>query len=237
MDVSMTEHILAVTGTVDGMVSAGVTDTFCRMQAQNSFGGIKFTTCILRDMQDYAYMRNAAAKLLFDSDCSRLWFFDNDIVPEDDILDLLDIDADIAGAAVPFESCMTGAYLRLSDLDDLESRRDPPDEGVPFSVTGLGMGCTWIRREVLEDKRMRYSSDYERRDGTIMQLQDSEPPPLFQFHRKPNGAVNMGEDFDFTYRAAKLGYSVKIVPSIVCGHIKTRDILELIQRVPRQAAA
>lgn len=230
------EHILIVTATMDRMVSSGLANFFAAVHAQNAGSKkYKFSTLILENIVGYALMRNKASKHFLASDCERMWFIDNDVMPADNALSLLDVEGDIVAAVVPFVHCAAGAYLKLDDVNDLTTR----DEhyflsGHLMDVTCVGTACTIIKRRVLEDPAMRYSRDFIRRDGKPDRLNDDEPPAIFKYHYLPNGGTNMGEDFDFSYRASKLGYRVVYDGRVVCDHVKTIPILELIERARLQ---
>ncbi len=231
----MTEHILIVTATMDKMVSSGLASFFGAVHAQNGTTEYKFSTLVLENIAGYALMRNIASKHFLESDCDRLWFIDNDVMPAANVLSMLDVDADICAAVVPFVHCTSGAFMRVSDLDDLSTiDKKYYSVGTLEDATCVGTACTWIKRKVLEDPGMYYSRDYIRRDGKPDRLNDDEPPAIFQYHYLPHGGTMMGEDFDFTYRASKLGYRVRYDGRVICDHVKTMALLEVIERAKRQ---
>jgi hypothetical protein len=231
------EKILIATATMDKMVSSGLASLFAAVHEQNHREDrrYEFSTLILENIQGYALMRNMASKAFLDSDMDRLWFWDNDVVPADNALDMLDVDADICAAVVPFVHCTSGAYMKVEDLDDLSSMSaEYGSTGSLLDVTCVGTACTWIKRRVLEDPGMYYSRDFVRPDGRKDRLNDDEAPCIFQYHYLPNGGTNMGEDFDFTYRASKLGYRVRYDGRVVCDHVKQMALLEVIERARLQ---
>ena len=180
------------------------------------------------------YVTNRAAQVFLSSTCDRLWFIDNDTILPADIFELPDIDGDIVTLPYPFVGTMTPAIVNYKDLNDFDAGMkdvEPGPDGVA-DVNGTGMGCTIIRRSVLEDKRMRYSTIYETQDGKVKDEADEGdvPIPIFRFHRRPSGRWEMGEDYDFCIRAKKLGYSIKIRMKSICGHLKTIDLNEAFER-------
>jgi len=230
------EHILIITATMNKMVSSGLTNFFAATHAQNAGAKkYKFSTLILENIQGHALMRNIASGHFLKSDCSRLWFIDNDVMPADNMLSMLDVEGDIVAAVVPFVHCTSGAFMRVSDLDDLSTiDKKYYSTGTLEDVTCVGTACTWIRREVLEDPEMYYSRDFIRPDGKEDRLDDAEPPAIFRYHHLPHGGTLMGEDFDFSYRASKLGYRVRYDGRVICDHIKTMALLEVIERAKQQ---
>lgn len=230
------EHILMVTATTNKMVSSGLTNLWGAVHEQNAGSKkYKFSTLILENINGYALMRNTASKRFLESVCDRMWFWDNDVVPADNALTLPDVDGDIVAATYPFVHCTSGAYLKVDDLGDLSTRNsDCVPGGTLMDVTCVGTGCTIIRREVLEDRRMHYSRDFIRMDGKPDRLGDNEPPAIFRYHYLPHGGTLMGEDYDFCYRASKLGYRVRHDGRVVCDHVKTMALLEVIERAKIQ---
>lgn len=89
----------------------------------------------------------------------------------------------------------------------LPGRHEPAD---PFEVSGLGMGFTLIKREVMEalaDVR-----------GGIKGLW-----PFAETENEESGRGN-GEDLTFCLRAKELGYSSFVVPEVKVGHIKEIEL-------------
>ena len=230
------EHILICTATMDKKVSSGINNFFSAAHAQNAGATrYKFSTATLENVQGYALMRNMASQKLLESPCDRLWFIDNDVIPPANVMDLLETDGDIVGASIPYAFSLSAAFLKLKDLNDLRTMEGhflPSDQ--THDVTCVGTACTIIRRHVLEDPRMHGTRDFLYRDGRKGRLSDDAPPPIFQFHRLPNGDINMGEDWDFCYRASKLGYRVRYDGRVLCDHAKTVGLLEVIEKAKQQ---
>lgn len=216
----MRRHCLIVTATTDKMISAGLSRFLCQAYIINNIkvGSWKYSTLILEDIKGYALMRNVAVKVARESGVDRLWFIDNDVVPADNAFDLMDTEADIAGAVVPYAHCMSGAFLK---------RGEPWGDMAPASgvheVHGMGMACTWINREVFADGRLEVEPG-------------CDPPASFEYRYKPNGETLMGEDFDFCDRATQHNYKVRLNADIICGHIKTVDLKEAIAFAQRRMA-
>ena len=229
------EHVLIATATMDKKVSSGIANLFSQVSAPGIKQDYKFSTMVVENVRGFALMRNMVSGVFLKSPCDRLWFLDNDVLPAANVLDLLDVDGDVVAGVVPFQHCTSGAYLKLRDLDDLSSRtEDYTGTGTLLDVTCVGTACTWIRREVLEDPKMHLGRDYVRPDGRADRLGDEEPPSIFRYNWLPNGDTMMGEDFDFSYRASRLGYRVRYDGRVVCDHVKTLAMLELLDRAKQQ---
>ncbi len=230
------EHIFIVTATMDKMVSSGVTNLFSAVHAQNATAKkYKFSTLVIEDVQGHAMMRNVAAGKFLESKCDRLWFIDNDVMPANNMLSFLDVEGDIVAAVVPFVYCTSGVFMRINDLDDLSTiDKKYYSTGTLEDATCVGTGCTWIRREVLENPGMYYSRDFVRPDGKKDRLDDNEAPCIFRYHHLPHGGTMMGEDFDLSYRASKLGYRVRLDGRVICEHVKTVALLVVIERGKEQ---
>lgn len=226
------KHILIATATMDLRLSTGVTRFFSQAHQRNSLpDGPRLSTLILEGVRGYAHMRNRACQALFASSCDGLWFVDGDTMPPPNAFDLLDVEGDVVAAAMPYET-LTGAVMVLRDLDDLSSTKAIPPGDV-LNATAVGCGFTLIRRSVLEDPRLRWASSYCRQDGSVRDLADdpNAAPAIFRYHFKPDGDTDMGEDWDFTYRASRLGYRVRLHRGVECDHLKTVGILA---RSPRE---
>jgi len=218
------EHILLAPSAGDRRYSDGLLGFIASALNKNSdpYSPHRFSTVIASNIRGYAAMRNFCADRFLKSNCSRLWFLDDDIMPPLNIFQLLETDADICVAPYPFIGNMRPVYLHYADPVSMTGLVEPKSDGKALDVTGVGMGCTLIRRVVLEDTRMRYSTKYIASNGKEMDQKDEKGslPPIFRFHLKPDGQAELGEDFDFSMRAKRLGYSVKVRPDIPCDHLK-----------------
>lgn len=185
------------------------------------------------------YARNIMCGQFLRSECDKLWFIDEDMLPESSVVRLLHSDADIiaarmykfdhpnpeAGKTVGLGLCAmmkakNGLYQPV-----LPSLGDPAIQ----DCDAVGTGCTVIARRVLEDRRMWSDNIYTKADG-VTEDGNVDPgrgdyaPYIFRFRRAPNGMGIMGEDIDFCERAKALGYSIKVDLNAGCGHFKPIDI-------------
>jgi len=231
------QHVMVIVPTLDRMVTDSIATFFAQCGRKNADPDFpyKFTCGTLSKIQGYANMRNRAAKMFLDGPCDRLWFIDNDTLLPDEIFDLLPIDGDIVTLPYPFAGTFCPAIMNYKDVDDFDGGLEEIKVGPGgiADVKGTGMGCTLIRREVLEDARMRYPPEYLRPDGKPCTL-DDEPdaqPAIFRFHYKPNGEILLGEDFDFCIRAKRLGYSIRVKLTSQCDHLKTVALNEAREHI------
>lgn len=80
----------------------------------------------------------------------------------------------------------------------------------PFEVDGIGTGFFMVRRELIE-------AIIAENDGDIFQ---------FKTDRNPFGVVEvLGEDYEFCFKAKKLGYKVVADPRIPTRHLKPSGVL------------
>ena len=210
----------------DGRIGAGAVQFALQATMQNMVQDkYKFSTFLPTEIRGYARMRNLCVKLFLESPCDRLWFFDEDVVPHEKVFNLLEVDADIAFAPYPAVETFNPVLVKLKDLNRIEAGPSQEGKEGPIrDIHGCGMGCTIIKRRVLEDRHMWYSTKYSNRSDppTIMDLADDPDslPPIFRYHFKPDGGPLMGEDHDFGIRASRLGYSIKCDLRIVNDHMK-----------------
>jgi hypothetical protein len=227
---------MVVVPTLSRWVTDSIAEFFAQAVHQNYINGhpFKYTTCTVAEIDGYAAVRNIAAQRFLASPCDRLWFIDNDTILPDDIFDLPYVDGDIVTLPYPFTGTMTPAIVNYANLWDFgHGLKDvvPDDDGIA-DVNGTGLGCTLIRRKVLEDPEMRYPTVYKTGDGKFLDEADDKdaPEPIFRFLRRPSGRWELGEDYDFCIRAKRLGYSIKIRMKSICGHLKTIDLNDAFER-------
>jgi len=185
------------------------------------------------------YARNVLCGAFLRTDCDKLWFIDEDMLPESSVVRLLKSDADIICARMykfdhpnPDEGKTVGLGLCAMNKND-RGLFSPlmPSVGEPSvqDADVVGTGCTVIARHVIEDRRLWSTNvfttmDGKTIDGNLPPERGDYAPNIFRTVRAPNGAGLCGEDVDFCRRAKALGYSVKVDLNAVCGHFKAIDI-------------
>lgn len=185
------------------------------------------------------YARNILCGAFLRTECDKLWFIDEDMLPEASVVRLLHAEADIVAARMykfdhPNPEKGTTVGLGLCAMKKQENgfyRPVTPSLG-EFSIQdcdAVGTACTVIDRRVIEDRRLWRPNVYTTADGvTIDGNVDTGKgdwaPNIFSFPRAPNGMGIMGEDIDLCSRAKELGYRIKVDLNAVCGHFKPIDI-------------
>jgi len=187
------------------------------------------------------FARNVLCGGFLRSDCDKLWFIDEDMLPEASVARLLHSKADITSARMykfdhsnPQEGRSTGLGLcaMTRKSNGMYQPMTPQlDEPAFQACDAVGTGCTVITRRVIEDRRMWFPNVYTNVDGEVIDGNEPRPdkeyaPAIFRYLRAPSGAGIMGEDVDFCERAKQLGYSVAVDINAVCGHFKSINIDE-----------
>lgn len=199
--------------------------------------GMQF--CIEMGRAPVEFARNLLCGYFLRSDCDKLWFIDEDMLPESSVVRLLYSDADVISARMykfdhPNPEKKTQVGLGLCAMKRLETgfyRPLMPELGDPAvqECDAVGTACTVVSRRVLEDRRLWSPNVYRTVDGDMIDGNEMKPtgeyaPNIFQYPRAPNGAGIMGEDIDFCERVKALGYSIAVDMNAVCGHWKHIDI-------------
>lgn len=166
-----------------------------------------------RIFHDFA--RNAYVDQFLQSDCDILLFLDSDIVPPENLFDIVTIHGDkweLAGAPYPVWVSHKGysgpqvAYTVYSDLDNNQMTYAAiPQQGIDF-VAGIATGCLFIRRSILEKMEK----------------------PYFEFKYDPETRnMTEGEDLGFCLKMQKAGKRFFIDYSLVCHHFKQISLLDV----------
>lgn len=169
--------------------------------------------CVRRIFHDFA--RNSMVDDFLESDADCMWFLDSDVTPPLHVLDLVTQHWDkwqLAGAPYPVFMQPPGyngpqvvftVYRGTSEQGLHPSRI--PDSGTDF-VDGVATGCLFIKREV------------------FAKLQR----PYFEFkYRTDDRNITEGEDIGFCKKVLAAGYKFFVDYSMVCGHTKTVDLLDV----------
>jgi hypothetical protein len=175
-----------------------------------------FAISIYNGLKGVSYARNTICDDFLKTDYDALWFFDYDCQPWKDSVEpteLLQVDADIVGGVYPLlQLDPVKQTMRFHYIvgDEKGHPMELPPEGVA-EVHYVGMGCTLIKRHVLQDRQMLLDPF-------------ANPVCLFREEYWPTGKLKMTEDFDFCDRAKKLGYSVKCHSGVKFGHVNSVDL-------------
>ncbi len=246
------EHIHVAVPTVGNRMTVNMQNFFQAMHTINTNNfPYHMTYEMVNDKCPVEYARNELVKTVLRSPTvSRLWFVDADMVPPKNCWDLLRVDADlVCGQAYNFCHVTEDGQAERMKLCAFEYNKDEgsfvalvPEVGDRvLDVDACGAACLIVRRRVLEDPRTHLDGSYMSLKGEPANISDDPnfAPALFRTIYKPNGHRLRGEDLDFSWRAKKLGYSVKIDLGVRFGHHKNVDldqILNLTSRVATEVA-
>lgn len=160
--------------------------------------------------------RNAYVDNFLKSDCDMLFFIDSDIVPPENLFDLVKDHEDkweLAGAPYPVWQTQSGydgpqvTYTVYKDNGELGKMYPAPipQVGQDF-VAGLATGCLFIKRHILEKMQK----------------------PYFEFKYHPETReITEGEDLGFCLKIQKLGIKFFIDYTMLCHHFKTISLLDV----------
>lgn len=144
-----------------------------------------------------------------------LFVDDDTVVPVDAIPKLLALDKPVAIGVQPlYFSGIFVANVKLPD-DPVNGPYPWPDwitwrrPSEPFRAGYCGLGCTLIRRDVLEK---------------------IGHPWFVEEYGNVWGEGNVTEDTYFCQKVAAAGYEIWCDPTVVCGHLKTVDLLDWLPR-------
>lgn len=231
--------ILIVVASEDRKITVDIGMFMASAMQLNSTDGCPFLFSFeaIVGVRGFAAMRNAGVKKFLDSDNELLWFIDNDIIPHPDVFSLPELEGDIVCAPYPWQGNFKVCLPLYKDLDDLSQGMKQVSLGgsKPY-VDCVPMGCTIIRRHVLEDGHMWLDPEWVGLDGKKHTLGPDDSPPIFQESKKANGDMEHGDDHDFCIRARKLGYKVRADMTMVCGHMKSVDLVAAVPIVLKNYA-
>ena len=174
---------------------------------------------ILFSRDDIGYFQPQAATLdivrneivrqaLATPDITHVFMLDSDVVPPDNIMDLLlECDSPMATAVVPLYmgGKITTNIQVKAENGTIQWLKACPQDGEPFEVENAGTGCVLIRREVFE----------------------KVPWPWFKFELLNQEGDVITEDIYFGNKAREYGYRYKVRP-VLCGHMKKVDLMDIV---------
>lgn len=216
----------------------------------------RFQWQVVNGRRPVEFARNVLCGIFLEkTKAEKLWFIDEDMVPTESSLQLLDLDADIvAGRAWAFDHSAPEAgkepSLRLC-LFHYNRNGDfkfnpivPKDGDSVLPIVAAGTATMLISRKVIEDRRLWLSDEYQGLDGNTHRCSDDRgddwAPPIFRTQYAPNGRILRGEDLDFCLRAHELDYRVLADVTAQFGHLKELnidDVAMLCELVARRVAA
>lgn len=174
-----------------------------------------------RIFHDFA--RNSYAEQFLKSDADMLLFLDSDVVPPENLFDLVTEHGDkweLAAAPYPVWQSQAGFEGPQVTFTVYVDNNEPgkmfpapiPDSGIEF-VAGAATGCLFIKRTVLEKMAK----------------------PYFEFKYNPETReISEGEDLGFCIKMAALGKKFFIDYSMRCHHYKQVDLMDIQNFVEHQ---
>jgi GT2 family glycosyltransferase len=155
--------------------------------------------------------RNRIVKeFLEDPDNEWLFFIDDDMLPKNNVLGMIDFNKPIQQAVTTvmqkrlpqplirkFAPGTDELMWRMIEPEDINQR---DDELIP--VDGIGTGCVLIHRSVLEKIK----------------------PPWFEFKRDEYGIAIMSEDYVFSKKATEAGFEMFCNTAFNVGHLHLVDL-------------
>lgn len=237
------EEILIATPTGRSVVSAPLVEFCLRLQQLNYDTNCpwRFSFLFVCGVSPVEFARNRCVHFFLQAEgASRIWFWDDDMIPAPNALATLTVDADIVSGTyfnfgrVDYGGMGTIALIhpdyepktcKWSSLRDVQSP--------VMDIWGAGAGSMVVRRQVLADQRMHLPSSYTDIEGHPRDMNDEGgdtiAPAVFRSIYTPHGRVHASEDLDFIRRARLLGYSCKGLPGVFHGHQKTINLGDLAQ--------
>lgn len=202
------QTVASLLGTADLMRSRGIP-----FECQLQVGGSIVT-----------FARSKAAHCFLESDKTRLFWVDSDIVwkPED-FLHILALSSalDCVGAIYPSKSEPALFFLNY-EREELAS-----NELGCFEVKGLGLGFTCVQRHVMEKLAER---------APKLKFPDAREPIPHIFRLDSDGDEARGEDMAFFADIKALGFPVWLDPNINLGHVGAKiyrgDFMSHLTKVP-----
>jgi hypothetical protein len=151
-------------------------------------------------------------KFLAIKDCDYLMMIDSDIIPQPNILNLVDFQKDIITPLmfVHQKGTLIPLYLRRN-ADGIYDAGNYLEEKGLQEVDATGTGCIIIKREVLEKLEYPFRNEYDK-----------------------DGIKKFGNDFNFCKRAKELGFKVWVHLDYITDHIADYSLRELFMDKIRQ---
>lgn len=173
-----------------------------------------------RIFHDHA--RNAFVESFLQSSCDILWFLDSDVVPPENVLDLVVQHGEkwkLAGAPYPVWMTVPGFETQQVNFTVYKKGETGkfhaakiPESGTEF-VDGIATGCIFIKREVIEKL--------------------SKPYFEFKYNSESRDIIE-GEDLGFCHKVNNLGYQFFTDYSMLCHHYKKVSLLDVSNTIEIQ---
>lgn len=147
---------------------------------------------------------------LEETDHDTLLMIDSDIIPPDNILDLLEEDFDVISPVI-FSTRQGIPYpvgARMQDNGKLSMYHGGSDEEI-LDMDAVGTGCIFIDRSVF----------------------DRIEKPYFEFEKNDDGSMDVSEDFSFCLKCVDAGLSIKMHTGYTCGHVTGMNLEKVMSNM------
>ena len=191
------ERIFVAMPSFDGMCTTGLAHLCYEFGRESD----KFVVARLDGVKGIPAARNFLTEKFLESDCDRIWFLDDDVIPPDNLAELLHVEGDIVGATY---RCLQKGLTGATSIQRMPP--DLPDKGV-HPVAYVPFGSVLIDRRVFEDEKMLLG-------------------PANWYREVLDSQWNMmiSDDVDFCSRASEAGYDTVCVAHVEFGHKKLVDL-------------
>lgn len=159
--------------------------------------------CELTEEKPCAHARNNLVKKFLASNNEWLLMIDDDVVPLQNPLKMINFNKDICIAPCPIYQYKVLWNIYRTDLDGYWKPIDISKEKGLIEIDSAGTGCILIKRRVLED----INAPFER---------------IFD----ENGIETMGLDLSFCKKAKEKGFKIFASVDHKCSHYKTLDLIK-----------
>ena len=141
--------------------------------------------------------RNQIVNYFLTTDAKWLLMIDSDVVPPYNILDMIKNDVPVCSAWVNTKKDNEVVPMALDKVEGGYKVKKELEANKPTEVDCIGTGAILIKREVLEKMKQ----------------------PCFEFRKKENGELALGEDFDFSEKVRALGFKIYFDARYKCNHL------------------
>lgn len=182
---------------------------------------------VVRGVSPAVRAHNFAVKIFQQQKGDFLWIWADDMTPTVSSIKVMELadKADIVHLSVyNWIRKLGGRMMLLAGVKgsgyDFEVLNVHPSSE-PYEIDAVGTGGTLINRKVFDDPRMLVHPEQGPED----------PAVYFQDIYTPSMRRLMGHDFDFTWRAKKLGYKVMVHPGANADHRKSIQCNEIVRHL------
>lgn len=153
--------------------------------------------------QPISHCRNNIVKKFLASDNQWLLMIDEDVVPSQNPLEMIEVDKDIVVAPAPIYQYKVLWNIYKTDLKGFWVPVDLSKEKELIEIDAAGTGCILIKRRVLEAIKSPFKRIFDE-----------------------DGIETMGLDLSFCKKAKERGFKIFASIKHKCSHYKTLDLIK-----------